>query len=185
VHAAGALLFIGDVHACQGDGEVSGLGLEIPATVSVRVALLKDARLSWPWATAEDRMVVMTAAETFEEARTAAVDSMLAAFVSQLDRPRASRCAGSAVACRRPQARGRLGRVRDDGSPRSPELTWHSSAMTSHQADRPGPFSYKDLARSAGRATLGRQGSPHLAPGSRYDETLDGEAVSQVASSPI
>jgi len=35
----GALLGIGDVHAIQGDGEVSGQGLEIPAIVTVKISL--------------------------------------------------------------------------------------------------------------------------------------------------
>lgn len=41
VEVDGALLSIGDPHAAMGDGEVSGTGVETPATVELRVELLK------------------------------------------------------------------------------------------------------------------------------------------------
>jgi amidase len=80
----GAHLFVGDVHALQGDGELSGLGLEIPARVTLRVELCRDARLSWPWIEAGDRVIACAAAPTFEAARNAAVGSMLDALTAQL-----------------------------------------------------------------------------------------------------
>lgn len=39
VWVEGGLLALGDVHAVQGDGEVSGQGLEVPAEVEVRIKL--------------------------------------------------------------------------------------------------------------------------------------------------
>jgi formamidase len=39
VHAEGALLSIGDLHAAQGDGEVCGFGIEVAGTIAVRVGL--------------------------------------------------------------------------------------------------------------------------------------------------
>jgi amidase len=80
----GGLLFIGDAHAVQGDGELSGLGLEIPAVVRVRVELRKRVGLTWPWVETAARVMVCAAAPTFEQARNAAVDCMLAALTSQL-----------------------------------------------------------------------------------------------------
>jgi acetamidase/formamidase len=41
VHAQGALLSMGDVHAAQGEGEVGGTGIEIGAAVTVRVIVVK------------------------------------------------------------------------------------------------------------------------------------------------
>jgi formamidase len=41
VHVSGALLSIGDVHFAQGDGEVCGTGIEIAASVTVRLGLCK------------------------------------------------------------------------------------------------------------------------------------------------
>ena len=44
VYFPGALLYIGDVHAAQGDGELSGTAIEIGATVRVRVDLSRARR---------------------------------------------------------------------------------------------------------------------------------------------
>ena len=49
VFADGALLALGDVHASMGDGEISIVGLDFPATVTVRVALEPGAHLARPW----------------------------------------------------------------------------------------------------------------------------------------
>ena len=46
----GALLSIGDGHAAQGDGEVSGTAIETSMTGTVRVVLHKNAGRRWPWA---------------------------------------------------------------------------------------------------------------------------------------
>jgi amidase len=81
----GAHLFVGDVHALQGDGELSGLGLEIPARVALRIELCRDARLAWPWIETGDRVIACAAAPTFEAARNAAVGSMLNALTAQLE----------------------------------------------------------------------------------------------------
>ena len=48
VHVPGALLSIGDGHAMQGDGEVSGAALETSLTGTIEVRLRKGQRLKWP-----------------------------------------------------------------------------------------------------------------------------------------
>lgn len=48
VEVAGGLLSLGDTHAAQGDGEICGTAIESPMTVSIKVDLLKDARLPFP-----------------------------------------------------------------------------------------------------------------------------------------
>ncbi len=45
VRSPGARLFIGDAHACQGDGEVCGVAVEYPTTTTIRVDLIKIIRL--------------------------------------------------------------------------------------------------------------------------------------------
>ena len=45
----GALLGIGDVHAAMGDGEITMVGLEICAEVTVRVQLIKHMLCQRPW----------------------------------------------------------------------------------------------------------------------------------------
>ena len=44
----GALLHLGDVHAAQGDGEVCGTALEMPATVTIKVDLMKGKEIERP-----------------------------------------------------------------------------------------------------------------------------------------
>jgi amidase len=84
VFVPGGQLFVGDVHACQGDGELSGVGLEIGAEVTVTVAVTKDAGLRWPWVETADRVIVMTTALDFADARREAVGEMLSALERQL-----------------------------------------------------------------------------------------------------
>jgi len=38
----GALLYVGDVHAVQGDGEISGTAVEMPAEVAVKIDLMEE-----------------------------------------------------------------------------------------------------------------------------------------------
>jgi acetamidase/formamidase len=75
-----ALLYVGDVHARQGDGELSGVGLEIAATVTLRVGLERGAAPSWPWATWDGRMAVMTSDEDFTVARREACEALVTAL---------------------------------------------------------------------------------------------------------
>lgn len=75
-----ALLYAGDIHAVQGDGELSGVGLEIAATVRLRIELLPGAAPSWPWAIWADRIAVMTADEDFVAARREACEAMVTAL---------------------------------------------------------------------------------------------------------
>ena len=79
-----ALLFIGDVHAVQGDGELSGVGLEIAANVTVRIEVRTGSRSDWPWLDTGDRLAVMTAAEDFPTARREAVEAVVALLERRL-----------------------------------------------------------------------------------------------------
>lgn len=75
-----ALLYVGDVHAVQGDGELSGVGLEIAATVRLRVDVQRGHAIEWPWIEHNGRLGVMVAADDFPTARREAVESMVRAF---------------------------------------------------------------------------------------------------------
>jgi acetamidase/formamidase len=48
VFVPGGLLFVGDGHAVQGDGEVAGTGIEVSMEVQFRVELIKNKRIHWP-----------------------------------------------------------------------------------------------------------------------------------------
>ncbi len=59
VAVPGALFFIGDGHAIQGDGEIVGTGIEISFDVEFTLRLIKGKRIFWP--RAEDDQFIMTA----------------------------------------------------------------------------------------------------------------------------
>jgi amidase len=80
----GALLYVGDVHAAQGDGELSGVALECAAEVSLRLELVPRAAPAWPWVEAGDRIMVLTAGPDFATARREAVEAVVGALEQQL-----------------------------------------------------------------------------------------------------
>jgi amidase len=48
VFSSGGLLFMGDGHAVQGDGEILGTGIEVSFDVQFTVNVLKDKKIYWP-----------------------------------------------------------------------------------------------------------------------------------------
>jgi acetamidase/formamidase len=62
VYHRGALLYAGDVHAVQGDGEVSGTAVEMPAKIKIRIDLLKAGPISWPRIETEDEIISVATA---------------------------------------------------------------------------------------------------------------------------
>ncbi|MBM4077867.1 MAG: acetamidase, partial [Planctomycetes bacterium] len=48
VFEPGALFFLGDGHAIQGDGEIVGTGIEISMDVTVTLTVLKGKSIGWP-----------------------------------------------------------------------------------------------------------------------------------------
>ena len=73
----GGLVYVGDVHASMGDGEVSGTGIEIGARVTVRIGLSDEPAKRWPRVETRDRHVVVASAPTFEEAAAIVVDEAM------------------------------------------------------------------------------------------------------------
>lgn len=74
VFVEGGLLFIGDVHAAQGDGEISGVGLEVPAEVIVQVELVPRAAPEWPWLIDNEYVTVLVSGDTFDVSSFIAID---------------------------------------------------------------------------------------------------------------
>jgi len=58
VYQAGALLTVGDGHAVQADGEITGQGLETSMDVEFTVNLIKDQLLDQPWAENDEYVMV-------------------------------------------------------------------------------------------------------------------------------
>jgi acetamidase/formamidase len=68
VSEPGALLFIGDGHAGQGDGEVLGNALETSLDVEFRVELLKKKAIGWPRLETGDYIMVLGSARPLLQA---------------------------------------------------------------------------------------------------------------------
>ena len=68
VYHPGALLYIGDGHALQGDGEPAGNGIETSLDVEFRVELRKAARLSGPRVETADHIISIGAQAEFQSA---------------------------------------------------------------------------------------------------------------------
>jgi len=68
VRAPGARLFIGDAHACQGDGEVCGTAVEFGSTTTIRVDLIKGWDLQWPRLETRELIMSIGSARPLEDA---------------------------------------------------------------------------------------------------------------------
>jgi amidase len=84
VTVPGGLLWIGDVHAAQGDGELSGTAIEIAADVTVRVDLLAGRTIDSPWIETAHRLMSTAASVDFASARREAIEPMMRALEHQL-----------------------------------------------------------------------------------------------------
>jgi len=81
----GGLLGLGDVHACQGDGEVAGQGIEIPAEVLLRLDIESNPLpLENPHVVVDGRVSVIASAPTFDECIRAAIEDMVGVLCARL-----------------------------------------------------------------------------------------------------
>jgi len=68
VSEPGALLFIGDGHARQGEAEVAGTGLETSMDVEFTVDLIKNKAIAWPRMESQTHLIVLGSARPLLEA---------------------------------------------------------------------------------------------------------------------
>jgi acetamidase/formamidase len=68
VNAPGALLYLGDCHAIQGDGELCGVALEHPTVTTVQVDLIKGWTIAWPRLETSDFYMTIGSARPMEDA---------------------------------------------------------------------------------------------------------------------
>ena len=68
VSVPGALLFVGDGHAAQGDGEVCGVATEIPTRGSLTIDLIKGKAISTPRVISEEYIMSIGSARPMEDA---------------------------------------------------------------------------------------------------------------------
>jgi amidase len=99
VSAPGALFFLGDCHAVQGDGEIVGTGVETTFEVTVRLSVEKAATLTWPRAETGDDILTIGNARPLDQALQHATTEMLNWLASDygLDKRAASHLLGQVV----------------------------------------------------------------------------------------
>jgi acetamidase/formamidase len=68
VRVPGARLFIGDAHACQGDGEVCGTAVEYASTTTITVDLIKGWTIEWPRLEKEEFIMAIGSTRPLEDA---------------------------------------------------------------------------------------------------------------------
>ncbi len=68
VHNEGAYFFVGDAHALQGDGEVTGVAAEMSARITLSFALLKGRAIRWPRIETADFLMAVGSARPLEDA---------------------------------------------------------------------------------------------------------------------
>jgi acetamidase/formamidase len=64
----GALLYVGDMHACQGDTEFYGTAMEIRGAVTLRCEVIKHKRVPFMRLEKEESLISLAAARPLEEA---------------------------------------------------------------------------------------------------------------------
>ena len=77
VAAEGALFFLGDCHAVQGDGEIVGTGIETSYEVEVRLTVEKQRRLVWPRGESDTEIFSVGNARPLDQALQHATTDML------------------------------------------------------------------------------------------------------------
>ncbi len=83
VHVPGALLSVGDGHAAQGHGEVTGTALETSLRGTFEVRLHKGRRLRWPRAETPTHYISMGLNEDLDEATRLAVRELVDFLVTE------------------------------------------------------------------------------------------------------
>lgn len=68
VRQPGALFYVGDAHAAQGQGELCGVALEIAAKGTFTFEVIKGKTITWPRIESPDRIMVVGSARPMEDA---------------------------------------------------------------------------------------------------------------------
>lgn len=77
VHTPGGMLFVGDCHATQGDGEITGVAIEQPANVTLQVDLIKGWRFAGPRIETEDFIMAVGSARPLDDAARIALRELI------------------------------------------------------------------------------------------------------------
>ena len=83
VHTRGALFFVGDGHAAQGDGEVDQTGIETSLRGRLQLTVRKDMRLLWPRGETATHWIAMGTDQDLRTATQIAVREMVALLMEK------------------------------------------------------------------------------------------------------
>ncbi|HHY49049.1 MAG TPA: acetamidase [Alphaproteobacteria bacterium] len=99
VAVPGALFFVGDCHATQGDGEIVGTGIETCFEIELRLTVETGRRITWPRAETSEDIITVGNARPLDQALQHATTEMLAWLGSDygLDLTAASHLLGQVV----------------------------------------------------------------------------------------
>jgi acetamidase/formamidase len=81
VHHAGALFYVGDAHAAQGQGELCGVALEISAKGRFRFDVIKNQPIVWPRIESPNELMSVGSARPMEDAARIAYHDLIAWIV--------------------------------------------------------------------------------------------------------
>ena len=68
VAVPGAGLAVGDLHACMGDGELSGTGIETPGRICIKTTVFRSRPVTRPVIETDEALYFLASAETLDEA---------------------------------------------------------------------------------------------------------------------
>jgi len=68
IYNKGALFYIGDCHAAQGQGELCGVALEITAKATIKFDVIKGKSIEWPRIESPDKIMCVGSAKPMEDA---------------------------------------------------------------------------------------------------------------------
>jgi acetamidase/formamidase len=99
VFVPGALFHLGDGHACQGDGEIVGTGIETSFEVEFSVKVVKGRTIGWPRGETEEAIFTIGNARPLDQALQHATTEMVAWLAADfgLDARAASHFLGQTV----------------------------------------------------------------------------------------
>lgn len=83
VRSPGARVFIGDAHACQGDGEVCGVAVEYPTVTTITIDLIKGWTIEWPRLEADDFIMAIGSTRPLEDATRIAYRELIYWMVAE------------------------------------------------------------------------------------------------------
>ena len=83
VKVEGALLYLGDGHAVQGDGEVCGVAIEFATTTTITVSVVKGWELAWPRLENDKFIMSIGSARPMEDAARIAFADLVTWMVSK------------------------------------------------------------------------------------------------------